>query len=116
MRSLMGLLTMLFGLNQGGPVFANTDNMIILDVRTPEEFSDTHVEGAKNFDIFAANFKDQISKLDKNKNYKVYCRSGNRSGQAERLMKSMGFKDVENIGSVAEAARRLNKKCSGKTC
>ena len=114
MKKFMGLLGLLFGLSQGGPVFANTENMIILDVRTAQEFNETHVEGAKNYDIFSADFKDQMLKLDKNKTYKVYCRSGNRSGQAEKIMKSLGFKDVENVGSVAEASRRLNKKCSGK--
>ena len=112
---MIGLFALIFGLNQGGPVFADTKNMLVIDVRTPEEFSDTHVEGSQNIDIFHPEFKEKISKLDKSKTYKVYCRSGNRSGQAEKLMKSLGFKDVENIGSVAEAARRLNRKCSGKT-
>lgn len=110
----MGLLALLFGLNHGGPVFAETKDMIILDVRTPEEFSETHVEGSQNIDIFSSEFKDKISKLDRTKTYKVYCRSGNRSGQAEQLMKSLGFKNVENIGSVSQAAKRLNRKCQGK--
>ena len=114
MKKILGLIAILLGLNQGGSVFANTTEMIILDVRTPEEFNESHVEGAKNYDIFNTQFKEQIAKLDKSKTYKLYCRSGNRSGQAEALMKSAGFKDVENIGSLSEAARRLNKKCIGK--
>lgn len=111
----MGLLAFLFGLSHGGPVFADTKDMIVLDVRTPEEFNETHVDGSQNFDIFSPDFKDKISRLDKTKTYKVYCRSGNRSGQAEKLMKSLGFKNVENIGSVSQAAKRLSRKCQGKS-
>ncbi len=110
----MGLLAFLFGLI-GGPVFADTKDMIILDVRTPQEFNETHVEGSQNVDFRSLDFKDQIAKLDKNKTYKVYCRSGNRSGQAEQVMKALGFKNVENIGSVSQAAKRLSRKCQGKS-
>ncbi|MBL7555236.1 MAG: rhodanese-like domain-containing protein [Bdellovibrionaceae bacterium] len=46
--------------------------------------------------------------------YKVYCRSGNRSGQAMQLMKSLGFKDVENLGSLMQASQRLSRKCEGR--
>lgn len=112
----MGILAMLFGLSQNQQAFADTSNMIVLDVRTQEEYDDSHVKDSTNIDILSSDFKTKVEKLDKTKTYKVYCRSGNRSGQAERLMKSMGFKDVENIGSLGQAAKRLNRTCVGKSC
>lgn len=116
MRYKMGILAMLLGLTQNSEVFADTKNMTVIDVRTAEEYQDTHVGDTMNIDFLSPDFKSNIEKLDKNKTYKVYCRSGNRSGQAERIMKSLGFKDVENLGSVSQAAKRLNRPCEGKTC
>ncbi len=95
-------------------VFADSSKFEILDVRTPEEFSESHVVGAKNIDFLNPTFTSNIQNLDKEKIYKLYCRSGNRSGQAEKLMKTLGFKDVENIGSLAQAAHRLQRKTSGE--
>jgi len=112
----MGLIAMMFGFLQNQKVFADTSHMIILDVRTPVEFADSHVEDAVNIDILNSGFKNKIEILDKNKVYKLYCRSGNRSGQAESMMKSLGFKDVENIGSLNQATKRLNKPCKGSSC
>ena len=112
----MGLLAMLFGISQNHQAYADTTNMIILDVRTQEEYKESHVKDSLNIDVLNSDFKTKVDKLDKNKTYKVYCRSGNRSGQAERLMKAMGFKDVENIGSLGQAAKKLNRSCTGKSC
>lgn len=84
---------------------------VILDVRTPEEYSEIRVQGSMNIDWNGPDFKDQVSKLDKTASYKVYCRSGNRSGRAMELMKTLGFKDVENLGSVDEAAQKLSRAC-----
>ncbi len=88
--------------------------MIVLDVRTPEEFQEIHVKDSINIDFLNPNFLAKIQQLDKNQIYKVYCRSGNRSGQAETIMKSLGFKNVENIGSVSEAASTLGRTCESK--
>jgi len=84
---------------------------VILDVRTPEEYSDVRVQGSINIDWNGPDFQAEVAKLDKNASYKVYCRSGNRSGRAMELMKTMGFKDVENLGSVDEAAQKLARDC-----
>lgn len=111
----MILFILFLQINLTSPVFAYSKNLIVIDVRTPEEFNEVRVEGSHNFDIYNSKFKEMISKLDKTKTYKVYCRSGNRSGQAEKIMKSLGFKDVENVGSISEAAKYLNRKCQGKT-
>lgn len=112
----MGILAMLFSFSQSDQVFADTRDMIILDVRTPEEYQESHVKESMNIDILSPDFKSKIEKLDKFKSYKLYCRSGNRSAQAENIMKSMGFKNVENLGSLKQATKRLNRNCEGKSC
>lgn len=56
--------------------------VVLLDVRTPEEFSNGRVRGAKNINFLADNFEEQVDKLDRKKTYYLYCASGNRSGKA----------------------------------
>ncbi|AKQ45534.1 rhodanese [Rufibacter radiotolerans] len=64
----------------------------LLDVRTPGEFASGTIAGAKNLDAMSSQFASQLDKLDKDKEYFVFCRSGNRSGSACDLMASKGFK------------------------
>jgi rhodanese-related sulfurtransferase len=71
----------------------------ILDVRTPEEFKAGHIAGALNLDFYSTTFSEELAKLKKTNTYFVYCRSGNRSGQAMKIMESMGFKKVYNLAS-----------------
>ncbi|RNC91582.1 MAG: rhodanese-like domain-containing protein [Allomuricauda sp.] len=76
----------------------NDANAFILDVRTPEEVEEGFIPGATNIDIYMGQgFLDEIEKLDKSKNYYVYCRSGNRSGQACALMSQTGFGNAYNL-------------------
>lgn len=73
-------------------------NAVILDVRTEEEIEDGIIPNSINIDIYKGQeFIDALEKLDKSKNYYVYCRSGNRSGQACAIMKSIGFKNAYNL-------------------
>lgn len=69
----------------------------LIDVRTPEEFSEGCISGAKNIDLRSDDFLDKISELDRSNNYLVYCRSGARSAEAHSLMKEAGFKNVTEI-------------------
>ena len=71
--------------------------VVILDVRTPGEFAEGYIEGAQNIDFQSGNFENEIAVLDKNVTYAVYCRSGNRSGQAAKIMHDAGFHDVYNL-------------------
>lgn len=75
---------------------ANGD-FVILDVRTSGEFSSGHIRGAINLDFYQPDFHARLSGLDKSKTYLVYCRSGNRSEQAVRMMQSNGFSKVYNL-------------------
>lgn len=77
----------------------------IIDVRTPEEWATGHLEGAVRIGIADADFTQQLEALDKGADYYIYCRSGNRAGQAIDYMKSAGFTGkLVNGGSVANAA------------
>jgi rhodanese-related sulfurtransferase len=71
--------------------------VVTLDVRTPGEFMTGHIQGAQNIDFESGNFENQIAALDKNATYAVYCRSGNRSGQAVAIMHDAGFHNVYNL-------------------
>lgn len=76
----------------------NDDNAFILDVRTLEEVEEGAIPNATNIDIYLGQeFLDEIEKLDKTKNFYVYCRSGNRSGQACALMNNLGIKNAYNL-------------------
>ena len=76
----------------------------MIDVRTPEEYASGHLDGALNIDVQSPDFAQQVSQLDPEATYFIYCRSGNRSGQAMSQMANMGFGDMTNGGSVDEAS------------
>jgi phage shock protein E len=79
--------------------------VITLDVRTPGEFAEGFIEGARLIDFQSGNFENEIAALDKNATYAVYCRSGNRSGQAVKVMQDAGFTNVFNMnGGVIDWA------------
>jgi rhodanese-related sulfurtransferase len=76
----------------------------VIDVRTPEEFSTGHLDDAVNIDWHGATFFDEIAQFDTAGNYIIYCRSGNRAGQAIDAMTTLGFANLTNAGGVNEAA------------
>jgi rhodanese-related sulfurtransferase len=78
---------------------------IIVDVRTPGEYTRGNIKGSKNINI-AGNFSEEIKKLDKNKPVYVYCASGGRSSRAMQTMNQMGFKEVYNLSGGFSAWSR----------
>jgi rhodanese-related sulfurtransferase len=76
----------------------------VIDVRTPEEFAEGHLEGALNLNIEGSSFAADIAKLDPTGTYVVYCRSGNRAGKAVTAMQQIGIPNVPNLGAVADAS------------
>ncbi len=74
-----------------------SDGFVLLDVRTPEEYSEGHIAGSDNIDFYETAFADSIAALDRDDSYVVYCRSGNRSGQTLELMRQLGFTDVTDV-------------------
>lgn len=73
------------------------DGVVILDVRTPDEFDSGHLDGALNLDVSSPQFADQLTELDPGSRYAVYCRSGNRSAQAVKLMQQAGLEQVAHL-------------------
>lgn len=72
-------------------------DLVVLDIRTPEEFAEGHLAGAVNIDFYAADFRQQIQALGRDAPYVLYCRSGNRSSQARQLMADLGFTNVVDV-------------------
>ena len=67
---------------------------VILDVRTPEEFESGHIEGAVNINYHSEDFVASLDKLDKNRQYLVYCRTGRRSADTVSVMVRIGFTNI----------------------
>jgi len=71
---------------------------VILDVRTPDEWSNGIIPGAITIDYYRGqDFIDEVSQLDKSKAYYVYCRSGARSGNACGILNQLGFEKAYNL-------------------
>lgn len=110
MKKLLTAVALIFGVTLGATACAASPNpvglsegTIIIDVRTPAEFATGHLEGALNIDVQSPDFMARVSALDPGADYFIYCRSGNRSGQAISQLSNMGFTSMINGGSVAEA-------------
>jgi len=80
------------------------NNTVILDVRTPNEWAEGIIKNAILINILEPqSFMGEIEKLDKSKNYYVYCRSGARSRQACQVMNSIGINEANNLsGGILE--------------
>ncbi len=78
-------------------------DLVILDIRTPEEFAAGHLAGAINIDYYATDFEDQLRGLDLDVPYVMYCNSGNRSGNTLPLMDSIGFAEVYELDGGIQA-------------
>lgn len=73
-------------------------NIQLIDVRTPREFLDGHIANARNLDYFnQSRFKEEIEKLDKTEPIYLYCRSGNRSQKAARILVDSGFEKIYDL-------------------
>jgi rhodanese-related sulfurtransferase len=100
---LLGLAACSAPASSAGAAEVSTD-AIILDVRTADEYAAGHLEGAEMLDLNGGELAAAIPTLDPDAEYLVYCRSGNRSGQAIALMEQAGFTDLTNLGSLEQAA------------
>jgi len=81
------------GKRSGDPRF------VLLDVRTPKEFQAERIEGAVMVDYLSPAFRDEMAKLDREKTYLVYCRTGNRTVGALKVMRELGFRNVLHLSS-----------------
>ena len=76
---------------------------VVLDVRTPEEFAEGHVAGARNVPL-AGEFEKAVADLPRDGRYVLYCRTGNRSAEAADIMERLGFTDVLDAGGLTALA------------
>ena len=81
---------------------------VIIDVRTPEEFQNAHIINSKNIEW--QNISDIVSIISKDEKIYLYCRSGNRSGKATKILTDLGYIDVTNLGSIQSASEELGKE------
>jgi len=86
-------------------------NNIILDVRSPEEFSEGYIANATNLNIYDANtFMSKIQSYNKENSYYLYCKSGARSAQACQIMSQLGFNNVYNLlGGITNWKGEISK-------
>ena len=78
------------------------DDVVVVDVRTPEEYAEGHLAGALNVNLQGPDFAGEIAELPLDGTYVVYCRSGNRSAQAVEIMVEAGFTDVRDLGGIGD--------------
>lgn len=80
-----------------------SDSVQLLDVRTPDEYAEGHINGAINIDVKADGFEDRAAKeLSKNSIVLVYCRSGRRSLTAAEILTKLGYKVVNLKGGIID--------------
>ena len=114
MRSLtIALLVTLGAVAMGGcaaeptpdPPQIDVSDAVVLDVRTPAEHAEGHLQGALNLDVQdEAGFTSGIAELDPEAAYVVYCRTGNRAAAAVEILEENGFMRLVNAGGLEEAA------------
>jgi rhodanese-related sulfurtransferase len=73
------------------------EDIQLVDVRTPKEYEEGHIENALNIDVTDDSFVKNIQQLNKEKPVMVYCRSGHRSARAAQILKEQGFKKIYNL-------------------
>ena len=78
------------------------NNAILIDVRTPEEYQEGHLEHAININWFDTDFQNQVEELDKKKTLYVYCKKGGRSAKAAHLLDSLGYEVFDLLGGYDE--------------
>lgn len=79
------------------------EDLVILDIRTPEEFAAGHIAGAINIDYYASDFEQRLGVLEMDVPYVMYCNSGNRSSNTLPLMDSLGFSEVYELDGGIQA-------------
>ena len=91
--------------------FKASSNSEIIDVRTPDEFDEGYIEGARLLNIQdSSKFMAEVEKLDKDKDYYVYCRSGRRSEMACQLMEKAGIENAYNLeGGILDWTGNVKK-------
>ena len=83
---------------------------VLIDIRTPAEFKEGTIEGARNIDFLDDTFKTEISELDKTEPVYIFCKSGGRSAKAHKLLKEEGFEKVYELDGGFTAWNETHNK------
>ena len=94
--------------NQGVNDYKNSTGAVLLDVRTPQEYSEGHIPESKNVPLHAL---DNVRSVVENKDTElfVYCYSGARSRQAAMMLGQMGYTKVNNIGGISSYRGKVER-------
>jgi len=80
----------------------STPDTVWIDVRTVEEFSDDHIAGDMNIPLASIDVDALAERFGKDDEINLYCRSGNRAGQAKEILEAAGFTNVNNVGGISD--------------
>ncbi len=81
--------------------FEDTADAVLIDVRSEAEYSSGTIADAKNINLLSRDFTDQVQKLDKDRTYFLFCRSGNRSSSAAIIFEKSGLKAYNLAGGIS---------------
>lgn len=76
-----------------------------IDVRTVDEYSANHIEGDENIPLATIDAEALAAKYGKDAEINLYCRSGNRAGQAKDILEAAGFTHVNNMGGIDDVSK-----------
>jgi rhodanese-related sulfurtransferase len=95
--------------NEAEKLLQENKKVVVLDVRTPKEYSAGHIAGATNLNFNAADFEKKLAALDKNQPYLVHCAVGGRSAKAREMMKTQQFKIIYHLDGGLTAWEKAGK-------
>ena len=78
----------------------NLTNEVLIDVRSPEEYQESHIDKAININVGDMKFVEKINQLDKDKTYIIYCKSGGRSQMASMIMEQNGLNVINCLFGI----------------
>jgi len=97
-----------FDAAQTAALIRGKPEMLILDVRTPEEYAAGHVQKALNINYYDQNFKKDAARLDRQKSYLIYCASGNRSSKAREILIQAGITNLYHLDGGIKAWQKAS--------
>lgn len=95
-------------------VLADEPEFVLLDIRTAPEIAESHLSGAVALDFYSPTFHDNLTELEREITYLIYCRTGNRTGKTKRSMEALGFEKVFDLdGGIRAWTNRRYPVCTG---
>jgi len=95
--------------SEAAKLLGENKKIVVLDVRTPEEFAAGHIAGATNINFNGPKFKEQVAALDKSKPYLVHCAAGGRSAKAREILKELQFQSIYHLDGGLKAWEKAGK-------